>query len=103
MKMTVQLAASYVVGCRECAREVENMVGQAIRDSSVTGLSLKVAARCDHESGDQLTARMRVAPGGAAAPRNPAPIVADATFDTPTPLLQPTLPGVNSGLNGFDA
>lgn len=122
MKMTVGLSLSYVCGCAECAREVENTVAAAIRDRTVTGVKLGVVPRCDHESADQLSARMKAPITQSALPNMvesaPDAGLGGSRVSTPPPLSQDTQGGQSAEggggtlpldtspggpLNGFDA
>jgi hypothetical protein len=93
MIATVTVRAYYQPHCRECMSQVEATVASAIRDGSVTSISLVASKKCEHDAlaAPQLAGSSRSSHKPNATPTPP-----------PAPGTMALLPGVEAATNGFD-
>lgn len=100
MIATVNVRLYYQPHCPDCMRQVEETISSAIRDSSVAGVSMVAATKCEHDALSaprlQSSAPKPSSVGKLAAP----PLQPGAT---PPPGSMDLLPGVVGNSNGFDA
>ena len=96
MIATVNVRLYYQPHCPDCMNQVEETIASAIRDSSVAGVSMVAAAKCEHDA--------LAAPRLQASAPKPSSIGKLAIQPPPPSGSMDLLPGVEGfgGSNGFD-